>query len=299
MTTNDGTPMIATKLPWKRPISAVTITAMMIATSPVVSQLPSGNWSFADDHAGDPRHVPDREVDLAEQEDEDDADGDGRHRGHLHHQVREVPRGEEVRVLRVEERRDHAQPDDDGHHADVSRLPGLPSPPRDRAEAVLVRLGRDASIASSASVTPVPPCPVWSMPGDLRRDAGGDGVDDLLLRRLAPLEDGGVASEPEHRDPVGHLEDVVEVVGDEDDGEPLLGEPPDEVEHLPRLGDAERGRRLVEDDDAGVPHHGTADRDGLALAAREARDLLSDRADRSSRRGPSAPPPSSPPSRAP
>ena len=47
MTTNDGTPMIATKLPWKRPMSAVTITATMIATMPVVSQLPSGNWSFA------------------------------------------------------------------------------------------------------------------------------------------------------------------------------------------------------------------------------------------------------------
>ncbi len=47
MTTNDGTPMIATKLPWKRPMSAVTITATMIATIPVVSQLPSGNWSFA------------------------------------------------------------------------------------------------------------------------------------------------------------------------------------------------------------------------------------------------------------
>ena len=39
--------MIATKLPWRRPISAVTMTATMIATMPVVSQLPSGNWSFA------------------------------------------------------------------------------------------------------------------------------------------------------------------------------------------------------------------------------------------------------------
>jgi len=47
VTTNDGTPMIATKLPWKRPISAVTITAMTIATIPFASKLPSGNVSFA------------------------------------------------------------------------------------------------------------------------------------------------------------------------------------------------------------------------------------------------------------
>ena len=39
--------MIATKLPWKSPISAVTMTAMMIATIPIVSKLPSGNCSFA------------------------------------------------------------------------------------------------------------------------------------------------------------------------------------------------------------------------------------------------------------
>ena len=52
-----------------------------------------------------------------------------------------------------------------------------------------------------------------------------------------------------------------------------------ELEHLLGLGDAERGGRLVEDHEAAVPHHGAADRDRLALAAREARDLLADRAD--------------------
>ena len=88
------------------------------------------------------------------------------------------------------------------------------------------------------------------MPGDLGGDAGGDRVDDLLLGRLTALEDGDVLAEPEDRDPVGHLEDVVEVVRDEDDREPLLGETSDEVEHLTRLRDAERGRRLVEDHDA-------------------------------------------------
>ena len=85
---------------------------------------------------------------------------------------------------------------------------------------------------------------------DLRRDAGRDRVDDLLLGRLTALVDGDVLAEAEDRDPVGHLEDVVEVVRDEDDREPLLGEAAHEVEHLPRLRDAERGRRLVEDHDA-------------------------------------------------
>ena len=36
-----------------------------------------------------------------------------------------------------------------------------------------------------------------------------DRVDDLLLGRLATLEDGDVLAETEDRDPVGHLEDVV------------------------------------------------------------------------------------------
>ena len=43
-----------------------------------------------------------------------------------------------------------------------------------------------------------------------------------------------------------------------------------EVEHLLGLGDAERGGRLVEDDDARLLQHGAGDRDGLALAAGEA-----------------------------
>ena len=42
---------------------------------------------------------------------------------------------------------------------------------------------------------------------------------------VAPVVDADVAAEPEHGDPVGDLEDVVEVVRDEDDREPLLGEP--------------------------------------------------------------------------
>ena len=43
----------------------------------------------------------------------------------------------------------------------------------------------------------------------------------------------------------------MEVVGDQHDREPLLRKALDEREHLLGLCDAERGGRLVEDDDAG------------------------------------------------
>ncbi len=116
------------------------------------------------------------------------------------------------------------------------------------AAELLLSSGGPTSIVTSLSHASGPPVP--SDAGDLGGDAGGDRVDDLLLGRLAALEDGDVLAETEDRDPVGHLEDVVEVVRDEDDREPLLGEATDEVEHLARLRDAERCGRLVEDHDA-------------------------------------------------
>ena len=57
-------------------------------------------------------------------------------------------------------------------------------------------------------------------------------------------------------------------------------QPPDQVEHHRGLGDAERGRRLVEHHQLRVPHHGLGDGDRLALAAGERRDGLADRAHR-------------------
>ena len=61
------------------------------------------------------------------------------------------------------------------------------------------------------------------------------------------LNSRDVLAEAQDRDRVGDLEDVVQVVRDEDDREALLAQAPDEVEHLPRLGHAERRGRLVED----------------------------------------------------
>ena len=115
---------------------------------------------------------------------------------------------------------------------------------------------------------------------DLRRHARGDRLDDLLLGRLVALVDADVAAEAQDGDPVGDLEDVVQVVRDEHDREAPVGEALDEVEHLARLGDAERRGRLVEDDEPRVPQHGLRDRDRLALAAGERGYGLADGADR-------------------
>ncbi len=163
--------------------------------------------------------------------------------------------------------------------------PGQPDRPARRSRP---RLGHDATSGA-----------VSAMPGDLGRHAGGDRLHDLLLRRLLPLVDADVAPEAQHGDPGRHLEDVVQVVRDEDDREPLLGETLHEVEHLLGLSDAERGGRLVEDDERGVPLHGLRDRDRLPLPARERGDRLADRPDRRHSEATSASPPCAAPSRAP
>ena len=59
----------------------------------------------------------------------------------------------------------------------------------------------------------------------------------------------------------------------------VLAQALDEVEHLGGLGDAERGRGLVEHDDLGVAEERARDRHGLALAAREAGDRDAHRGD--------------------
>ena len=71
---------------------------------------------------------------------------------------------------------------------------------------------------------------------------------------VAALEHADGPAEPQHGDPVGGLEDVVEVVRDQDDAEALLAEAAHEREHLLGLRDAERRGRLVEDDELRVPH---------------------------------------------
>src|SRR4029077_1133506 len=57
-----------------------------------------------------------------------------------------------------------------------------------------------------------------------------DRLDDLLRRRLLSLVDADVAAKSQNGDPVRDLEDVVQVVRDEDDREPLFTQTPDEIE---------------------------------------------------------------------
>ena len=55
---------------------------------------------------------------------------------------------------------------------------------------------------------------------------------------------------------------------------PPVAHPADQVLDAPRLGDAERGGRLVHHDEPLRPVRGARDRDALALAAREVADRL-------------------------
>jgi hypothetical protein len=67
---------------------------------------------------------------------------------------------------------------------------------------------------------------------------------------------------------------VVRIVGDEDDAEPAVARLCDVAQHDTRLLDAERRRRLVEDQHLRAEVDGARDRDRLPLAARERADRL-------------------------
>ena len=107
----------------------------------------------------------------------------------------------------------------------------------------------------------------------------GDVADHVVAGGVGDVDLGDHLPEIQHRDVIGDLEDVRQVVADDDHRDTLLGEPLDEVEHLLGLGDAERGRRLVEDHHACLLQHRAGDRDGLALAAGQGGDLLAHRLD--------------------
>src|SRR3954469_5039537 len=96
--------------------------------------------------------------------------------------------------------------------------------------------------------------------------------DDVLHRHLAAPEPRDALAEAQHLDAVGDLQDLGHVVADEHDGEAALAHAQDEVEDVARLDDAERGGRLVHEDDLARPRHGPAHRDAPARAAGHRRD---------------------------
>src|SRR5438046_7665207 len=67
----------------------------------------------------DSAQVPDREVDLAQQQHEDDAEGEHCRARHLDDDVVEVVGGEEVGWLEAGEDEDERQPDGDGKDSGV------------------------------------------------------------------------------------------------------------------------------------------------------------------------------------
>src|SRR5258708_3602389 len=96
-----------------------------------------------------------------------------------------------------------------------------------------------------------------------------DGRYYLLRRGRADVVRSGAPSQTQDDHPIHHFEDVGQVVRDDDDGQPTLAQPPDEVEHLARLCDTQRRRGLVQQHHLGVAQDRLGDRDGLSLAARE------------------------------
>ena len=214
----------------------------------------------------------DREVDLAEQQHVDDADRDQADGGDLEHQVGQVLGGEEAVVLELEDRPDQGQADDDPQRGEVALdqaaqvAAGLAGAPRIRSRlSSLIRRPRPRSPFSFSSS---------SSPRPVIAETTCSSVVCSALKSPAG------AAEAEDEDPVGDLEDVDQVVADHDHAEPALAQAPDQVQHLRRLGDAERRRRLVEQHDLGLAEQRAGDRDLLALAAGERADLAAQAGDR-------------------
>jgi len=117
--------------------------------------------------------------------------------------------------------------------------------------------------------------------GDLERDLVGHGrVGGLGRRQLGSdhqlgqvggrdgigVDGGDRLATSDHRDPVGDLEDLLELVVDEDDRRPAglqLAQVAEQL--LDLLGDQDRGR-LVEDEDPGAAEEHLDDLDALLLA---------------------------------
>ena len=96
---------------------------------------------------------------------------------------------------------------------------------------------------------------------------------DLLRNGGAHVEDPADPAQPQHDDPVGHGDDVLQVVRDHHDADPPRPQLPDHVQDHGPLLDAERGGRLVQHHEARVAEQRTRDGHDLPLGAGEVGDL--------------------------
>ncbi len=104
-------------------------------------------------------------------------------------------------------------------------------------------------------------------PLDLQQDLAPDHeLGQAALRGLAPRQRPDALAAPQHGDAVGHLEDLVELVGDHDHGRAALAQLVQHAEQLPRLLRREHGGGLVEDEHARVPVQGLEDLGALLHA---------------------------------
>ena len=94
------------------------------------------------------------------------------------------------------------------------------------------------------------------------------------LSTSAARHDTDQAAVLHHRQAVGEIEDVVDVVADQDDADPLARQFADQRADLAGLLRSERRRRLVHDQDPGVEVDGAGDGHRLALAAGKRRDKV-------------------------
>src|SRR5579859_1828676 len=120
-------------------------------------------------------------------------------------------------------------------------------------------------------------CRGGSGQADVAAAARRDELDELGRAGVLAHHLGSDPAEVQRVDAVRDLHDVVHVVRDEHDADAVVGQTPDEVEHLPGLRDAECRRGFVEDYDLAVPEHRLGDGDGLPLSTRKARHDLTDR----------------------
>ena len=109
--------------------------------------------------------------------------------------------------------------------------------------------------------------PVVRASGDITAAGANDQADEVLMVLRGRDRFPDLSALPEHHGTVGDLHHVVQVVRDQDHGDALLGQAPDELEDLGGLAQAEGRGRLVEDHDAAGEGDGARHGDGLALAA--------------------------------
>ena len=124
-----------------------------------------------------------------------------------------------------------------------------------------VKLHRDSPSVSAPTLSPLP------LSQHLHVGHTGHQPDQLRASQVGPLAIVDLVPETQHDDPVGHAQHLLHVVADEDDRDPVALQALDEGQHDLSLLDAERGGRLVEQNDPAAPQHRPGDSDRLPLAA--------------------------------